>query len=111
MVFKSIYLKFPRLNEIESFIRNNYVGEYNNGNRKALYVILTSLKGCIEDLLTYWKNEVIPFTIMFKEELLKDLECKKDPKDEETITKLRDELDLLKQICYCENQTGFSLRG
>ena len=99
------------IKEISKFIKKSYTGEYNSRNTRSLYVILSSLKVCISDLLSYWKNEVIPFNIMYKEEQLKDLECTNDSNKEEEINKLRSELDTLKELCYGDNTTEFALRG
>lgn len=95
------------INKISTFIKNTYTGEYNTENIRSLYVILSALKGCISDLISYWKKEVIPFNIMYKEELLKEL----DPSKVEEINKLRNELETLKELCYGDNTTVFKLRG
>ena len=48
---------------------------------------------------------------MYKEEQLKDLECTNNPNKEDEINKLRNELDTLKELCYGDNTTEFTLRG
>ena len=99
------------IKKISTFIKDTYTGDYNYENKKSLYIVLSTLKGCISDLISYWKKETIPYNIMDKEEQLKDLECLNDPNKEEEINKLRSELDTLKELCYGDNTTEFTLRG
>ena len=93
------------INGIRGFIETNYEGEFDDTNRKIIDTILYSLEKPIDDILTYWKKDVITYAIMIEQEALTKVT------DELEIKRINDDIELLKQIQGEQNMPSHFLRG